>query len=72
MKDNNEDCSSFYKIWDWRFNCGRHSEYQRPDYYRLKNIYDQLSTIPELRRKEYKEFRNTLGHSLDEMPCEDE
>jgi hypothetical protein len=36
------------------------------------NIYIELSTIPELRTKDYKDFRRTLRESLEEMPTDDE
>ena len=36
------------------------------------NIYIELSTIPELRTKDYKDFRRTLRESLEEMPIDDE
>ena len=38
----------------------------------LMNIYIELSTIPELRTKDYKDFRRTLRESLEEMPTDDE
>lgn len=72
MQDDSSSCSANHKIWDWRFSCGRHTDYRRPDYYKLMNIYNELSTIPELKRKEYKEFRNTLAKTLMDMPSEDE
>lgn len=72
MQDDRSGCSSCHKIWDWRFNCGRHSEYKRPDYFKMMNIYTELSTIPELRTKDYKEFRRTLRDSLEDMPADDE
>jgi hypothetical protein len=71
MKDDRDSCSVNHKVWDWRFNCGRHSEYLKPDYFKMANIYNEMSTIPELKKSEYIEFRFKLMEVLmKEMPPE--
>ena len=72
MQDDKSSSSAYHKIWDWRFNCVRHFEYKRLDYFKMMNIYTELSTIPELRTKDYKDFRRTLRDALEDMPTDDE
>lgn len=60
------DCCKKYKIWKWSFDCGRHGDYENPDYFKLMDIFSELSTIPELRKNEYRQYRKTLRTTIDD------
>ena len=48
------------------FNCGRHGDYQNHDYFKLMDIFSQLSTIPEFRQEKYRVFRKNLRSTIDD------